>query len=127
MHDRASEVLAEGILPGESRTYDARSKCSGVPLSTLHHRAQGRRSKEQKAQSQQYLTPSEEKALEKYLKGISDLGNPMRIKFVPSLAFVIARQRSTTEKPINPPGKNWAQGFVRRHPALKSRRVRAVD
>jgi len=52
MHDRASEVLAEGILPGESRTYDARSKCSGVPLSTLHHRAQGRRSKEQKAQSQ---------------------------------------------------------------------------
>ncbi|PVH71247.1 hypothetical protein DL98DRAFT_358072, partial [Cadophora sp. DSE1049] len=80
-----------------------------------------------KAQSQQYLTPSEEKALEKYLKGISDLGNPVRIKFVPSLAFVIARQRSTTEKPINPPGKNWAQAFVRRHPALRSRRVRAIN
>jgi hypothetical protein len=127
MRDRASEVLAEGLLPGESKTYDARSKRSGVPLSTLHHRAQGRRSKEQKAQSQQYLTPSEEKALEKYLKGISDLGNPVRIKFVPSLAFVIARQRSTIEKPINPPGKNWAQGFVRRYLVLKSRRVRAID
>ncbi|KAN0104608.1 hypothetical protein V8E51_010353 [Hyaloscypha variabilis] len=68
-----------------------------------------------------------EKALEVYLKRISDLGNPVRIKFVPFLAFVIARQRSKTEKPINPPGKNWAQGFVRRHPALKSRRVRAID
>ena len=106
MNDRASEALAEGFLPGESLTYDARSKRSGVPLSTLHHRAQGRRSKEEKAQSQQYLTPSEEKALEKYLKVLSDLGNPVRIKFVPSLAFTIARQRSTTKKPINPPGKN---------------------
>ena len=28
MSDRASEVLAEGLLPGESRTYDARSKRS---------------------------------------------------------------------------------------------------
>jgi hypothetical protein len=127
MSDRASEVLAEGLLPSESRIYDARLKRSGVPLSTLYYRVQGRRSKEQKAQSQQYLTLFEEKALEKYLKGISDLGNPVQIKFIPSLAFIIARQRSTTKKPINPPGKNWAQGFVRRHPALKSRRVRAID
>ncbi|PVH73100.1 hypothetical protein DL98DRAFT_431862, partial [Cadophora sp. DSE1049] len=74
-----------------------------------------------------YLTLSEEKALEKYFKGISDLGNPMRIKFVPSLAFTIACQRSTIKKPINLPGKNWAQGFVRRHPALKSQKVRAID
>jgi hypothetical protein len=26
-----------------------------------------------------------------------------------------------------PPGKNWAQGFVKRHPELKSRRVRTID
>ena len=36
--------------PGEPRIYDAISKCSKVPLSTLHHRAYGRRSEEQKAQ-----------------------------------------------------------------------------
>jgi hypothetical protein len=75
MSDPASEALAEGFLPGEPRTYDAISKRRNVPLSTLHHRAQGRRSKEQKAQSQQYLTPSEEKALEKFLKLMSDLGS----------------------------------------------------
>jgi hypothetical protein len=78
-----------------------------VPLNTLYHRDHGRRSKEEKAQGQQYLTPSEEKALEKYLKLIADLGNPMRIKCLPSLAFSIARQRSTTNKATKPPGKNW--------------------
>ena len=34
-----------------------------VALSTLHHHACGRRSIEEKAQSQQYLTPWEEKAV----------------------------------------------------------------
>jgi hypothetical protein len=114
MSDRASQALAESFLPGEPRTYDAISKRSNVRVSTLHHRARGRRSKEQKAQSQQYLTPSEEKGLEKFLKLISDLGNPVRIKFVPSLAFSIARQRSTADKAIKPPGKNWAQSFEKR-------------
>ena len=123
--DRASKALAEASLPGEPRTYDARSKRSGVPLSTLYYRDHGRPSRETKAQGQQYLTPSEEKALEKYLKLMADLGNPVRIKCLPTLAFSIARQRSTN-KAAKPPGKNWPRGFQRRHPALKSRRVRAM-
>ena len=127
MSDRASEALAEGLLPGEPRTYRTISRHRYVPLSTLHHRAQGRRSKEQKAQSQQYLAPSEEKALERFLTLISDLGSPVRIKFVPSLAFIITRQRSTTSRTMKPPGKNWARGFEKRHSALKSRIVRAID
>jgi hypothetical protein len=49
MSDHASEALAEAFLPGEPRTYDAISKRSRVPLSTLHHRAHRRRLKEQKA------------------------------------------------------------------------------
>jgi hypothetical protein len=120
MSDCASKALAEASLPGDPRTYDARSKRSGVPLTTLYYRDHGRRSKEEKAQGQQYLTLSEEKALEKYLKLMADLGNPMRIKCLPSLAFSIARQRSTN-KATQPPGKNWAQGFQKRHPALRSR------
>jgi hypothetical protein len=62
--------------------------------------------KEKKAQSQQYLTPLEEKALEKFLKLMSNLGNPVQIKFIPSLAFSIACQRSTTGKAIKPLSKN---------------------
>jgi hypothetical protein len=91
MSDPASEALAEASQSGEARTYDAISKRSGVPLTTLYYRARGRRSKEEKAQGQQYLTLSEEKALEKYLKLAADLGNPVRIKCLPSLAFSIAR------------------------------------
>ena len=58
---------------------------------------------------------------------MADLGNPVRIKCESSLAFSIARQRSTKNTAIKPPGKNWAQGFQKRHPSLKSRRVRAMD
>ena len=68
MGDCTSKALAEASLPGEPRTYDTISKRSRVPLTTLYHRHYRRRSKEQKAQSQQHLTPPEEKALEKYLE-----------------------------------------------------------
>lgn len=127
MIDRASKALAEASVV-EPQTYDATSKCSRVPLTTLYYRDHGRRSKEEKDQHQQYLTSSEEEALRKYLKLMADLRNPMRIKFLYSLAFSIARRRATTtNKAMKPPGKNWPQGFQKRHPALKSRRVRAMD
>jgi hypothetical protein len=105
MSDCASKALAEASLPGEPRTYDATSKRSGVPLSTLYHRDHGRPSRETKAQGQQYFTPPEEEALEKYLKLMADLGNYVRIKYLVSLAFCIARQRST-KKAAKPPNKN---------------------
>jgi hypothetical protein len=58
-----------------------------------------------KAQSQQYLTPPEEKTFEKYLILMADLGNPVRIKYLPALAFSITRRRSTN-KATKPPNKN---------------------
>ena len=111
MSNRTSKALADASMLGEPRPYDARSKRSGVPLTTHYYRNLRRRSKQEKAQGQQYLTPSEEKALEKYLKLMADLGNPVRIKGLPSLTFSIARQRSTTNTATKSPGKKWAQGF----------------
>jgi hypothetical protein len=61
--DRASQALVLDLPPGMPDTYAARAEHGQVPLSTLHHRAKGRRSIEEKAQSQQYLTQCEEKAL----------------------------------------------------------------
>ena len=75
--DRASQVLVKGLPSDMPRTYTALAEKGDVPLSTLHHRAHRRRSKEQKAQSQQYLTPSEEKVLVKSLLQMSDLGSPV--------------------------------------------------
>jgi hypothetical protein len=106
MSDRVSKALAEASLPREPQMYDARSKRSGVPLTTLYYYNHGRRLKEEKAQGQQYLTPLEEKALEKHLKLMADLGNPVRIKCLPSLAFRTARQRSTINTATKPRGKN---------------------
>jgi hypothetical protein len=50
MSDRASKALAEASLLGEPRTYDARSKRSRVPLTTLYYRDHGRPLREEKAQ-----------------------------------------------------------------------------
>ena len=57
--DRASQVLAQDVLHGVLNSYRALVDHGNVPRSTLH-RARGRRSIEDKAQSQQYLTPWEE-------------------------------------------------------------------
>ena len=57
----------------------------------------------------------------------SSLGQPVRIKYIPSLAFSLANRRSTPNKPIKPPGKNWARAFEKRQPAVKARRVRSID
>lgn len=60
---------------------------------------------------------------------MSDLGQPVRIKYVPSLAFSVVRQRSsgTGSAVVKPPNKNWSRAFERRHPELKARKVRAID
>jgi hypothetical protein len=55
--DKASQVLAQGVPPGVSNSYRALADHSNIPRYTLYHRAHGRRSIEEKAQGQQYLTP----------------------------------------------------------------------
>jgi hypothetical protein len=127
--DRARQVLAQGLPPDVPRTWAAPSEWGDVPLPTLYYRAHIRPSKEEKAQRQQYLTIEEEKSLVSFLLLMSDLGQPVRIKYIPSLAFSVARQRSnvTTDNPIKPPGKNWARAFEKRNPELKARRVRSID
>jgi hypothetical protein len=58
------------------------------------------------------------------------LGSPVRVKYLPSLAFSIARRRSTTNGSTNatkPPSKNWPQAFARRHPEIRQRSNRPMD
>jgi hypothetical protein len=87
--DRASQVLAQGVPPGVPKSYCALAEHGDVPRSTLQHRACGRRSIEEKAQSQQYLTPWEEDVVVKFLLQMFDLGQPIRIKFIPSIVFSV--------------------------------------
>ena len=101
--------------------------------STRRQQARGKPSRKDKAAKQQYLTPCEEKALVEYVLRLSARGHPLPVKYLRSLALVIARRRSSTfqiptiHDDIRPPGKNWPQGFYKRHPELQSRRVKALD
>ncbi|CAN9197812.1 unnamed protein product [Alternaria alternata] len=104
--DKASRALVQPLPPSLSDSYRARADRSGVPHTTLHHRARGRRSIEEKAQSQQYLAPYEEDALVRFLLQLSDLGQPVRIKYIRFLAFYVTSQRSETDRPLKPPSKN---------------------
>jgi len=127
MPDRARQVLAQGVPPGVRRSYHALADHGGVPYTTLYCRDHGRPSIEEKAESQQYLYPWEEKALVKFLLQMSDLGHPVRIKYIPQIAFGATFRRPTADRPLKPPNKNWSKALENRHPELKARRVRALD
>ncbi|KFY83605.1 hypothetical protein V500_10028 [Pseudogymnoascus sp. VKM F-4518 (FW-2643)] len=116
--DRASQVLAQGVPPGVPDSYRALADHGNVPRSTLHYRARGRPSIEEKAQGQQYLQPWEEDVIVNFVLQMYDLGQPIRIKFIPSLAFSITRQRPEVDRPLKPPGKNWTKALEKRHPRL---------
>jgi hypothetical protein len=117
-----------------NKSYSALAASSGIPKSTLWHHAHGRRSWKAKAASQQYLTPTpqEEKALVEYLLQACRNGYPLPVKAVRTLAYVIARQRRQRSSPgqvddVRPPNPNWPQAFLKRHPELKSTRIKALD
>ena len=85
--DKASQVLARGVPPGLPQSYRALADHGGVPRSTVHARAHDRQSMQKKAERQQYLTPSEDKALVDYFLYMANIGYPVRIKHVPDIAF----------------------------------------
>jgi hypothetical protein len=89
--DRATQVLAQGVPPGVPRSYRALADHGKVPHSTLYYRARRRPLMEEKAQGQQYLKPYKEEVIVKYLLQMSNLGYPIQIKFIPSLAYSVTR------------------------------------
>ena len=125
--DRASQVLAQGVPPSVPNTYRALADHGNVPRSALHHRARERRSIEEKAQSQQYLTSWEEDVVVKFLLQMSNLGQPIRMKFIPSIAFSVTRKRPKANEPLKPPRRNWAKALENRHLVLQAKRVKSLN
>lgn len=125
--DRASQALAKGVPEGVRRSYRILADHSGVSHSTLQHRKAGRRSIEEKAQSQLYLWPPEAKAVIEFCLHMSDLGQPIQMKHIPSIAFRATRHRPLESRPSKPPGKNWPKAFEKRYPQLQAKREKALD
>jgi hypothetical protein len=46
---------------------------------------------------------------------MADLGYPIRMKFIPSLAYSVTRHRPTAERPPKAPGRNWTKALEKRH------------
>jgi hypothetical protein len=104
--DRASQVLAQGIPSGVPKSYRALVDHGGVPRSTLFYRAHGRRSMQEKAKSQQYLTPLEEDVVVRFLLQMFDLGQPRQMKFIPSIAFSVTGQRPIADRALKLLGRS---------------------
>jgi Tc5 transposase DNA-binding domain len=104
---------------------------NGVSLqpskSALWRRAQGGPTLKDKAVRQQYLTLCEEGALVRYVMEYAERGYPLPVKSLRSLALVIARRRGSDDRDLHLPGKNWPQGFYKRHPLLKAKTLKALD
>jgi hypothetical protein len=124
--DAASRALAQALPAGVADTYANRSEYGNAPLSTVIHRDHGRRSREEQAGSQQYLSREEEIALMSFLLLNFSFGQPVHIKFIRSLAFSIARQQTYEDRPTKPLGKNWPKAFEKLHPQLQAKRVRSI-
>ena len=131
--DAAGAVLATLKCSTKHETYAALSEFSRVPASTLWHREQGRPSRREVAAQKQYLNSSEEKALADYVLRMAERGHPAPVKLLRYLAWMIARRRSSTfqiladDNRVQPPGKNWPQGFYKRHPQLRPRKLRPIE
>lgn len=103
-----------------------------LPRTTKWYRKRGRPSRREKAAAQQYLSQREEKALADYARRMARSGHSLPIKSLRSLAQSIRHYRESvlpmSELDGPPlPGKNWSQGFYKRHPELRARRTRAID
>ncbi|KAF2462951.1 uncharacterized protein BDR25DRAFT_385237, partial [Lindgomyces ingoldianus] len=77
--------------------------------------------------SQHYLTPCEENAVDDFVLHMDILGQPIRIKYIPAIAFSATRYRPEADRPLKPPGVNWAKRLERRRPELIARTRKPQD
>ena len=58
---------------------------------------------------------------------MKNLEQPVRMKYIASIAFSATRQRPLADSPLKPPGVNWAKALERRRPELIARKARPQD
>jgi len=125
--DVASRALVEPLPDGIPDTFPARAAHFNVALATLYARASGRPSREAKAVDQQYLYPYEEKAVSDFLIQCGILGQPVRVKYIPAIAFSVTRHRPEADRPLKPPHYSWAKRFEKRRMELVIRKNKPQD
>jgi hypothetical protein len=125
--DLASQDLTKGVPEGVRHSYRTLADHSGVSHSTLQHREVGRRSIGEKAQSQLHLWTPEAKAVIEFCLHMSDLGQLIQIKHMPSIAFRATRYRPLISRLSKPLDKNWSKAFEKCYPKLQAKSEKAID
>ncbi|KAK8869161.1 transposase [Apiospora arundinis] len=95
----------------------------GIPRSTLISRLHGRQSRRESKSTYQKLSPVQEKHLADWILAQEALGVAPTHTQIKELA---QRVLALHGNPM-PLGKNWIESFLRRHPALRTKRQRRID
>ncbi|KAK8086811.1 transposase [Apiospora phragmitis] len=95
----------------------------GIPRSTLISRLHGRQSRRESKSAYQKLSPVQEKHLADWILAQEALGVAPTHTQIKELA---QRVLALHGNPM-PLGKNWIESFLRRHPALRTKRQRRID
>lgn len=120
--DIASRALVDPLSDGIPDTFPAQVAHFNVPLATFYARASGRSSREAKAVDQKYLYPYEEKAVSDFLAQCGILGQPVRVKYIPTIAFSATCYRPEVDRLPKPPYYSWAKRFEKRRIELVIRK-----
>ena len=95
----------------------------GVSYTTLYGRIKGAKPRKEASQARQRLSVGEEEALQDWIIQLSNWGWPCQIFQLRAMAIGLLHQKSDMEEL----GLHWVQGFLKRHPTLKSRFVTGLD
>jgi hypothetical protein len=118
----ATRALTEALPDGIPDTLAARAAHFNVPLSTLGHRKLERESIQAKAQKQRYLTLYEANAVVEFLLQQKAFGTPVRMKHIAAIAFSATRNQPLADRPLKPPGPNWAKAFEKHRPEIVAKK-----
>lgn len=117
---------ASELESGQHSSVRAAAKAHNVPEASLRHRQSGRRSHKDAHADQQTLTPAAESALADHIRRCASSGFPLTPATIREYANTITRP---VPGRIDTPavGKAWLQGFLLRHPSLKSAWSRCLE
>lgn len=127
--DEREQRLQQAAVEVRQGAHDSIRKAAAahnVPESTLRTRLAGTPPKKDAQVGQQSLTPAAESALVEHIRRCAYSGYPLTPANIREYANTISRRISGRVDAVDV-GRNWLQGFLLRHPTIRSHWSRCLD
>ena len=133
------EKALKGLEDGTYESLAKAAQANDLSKSSLGHRKNGRRPRQEAHQSEQIFTPAAEKAIAKWILKLDDYGFSPRVDILMGLVKHLAKDAKNRQVQIRdfaqgkkPPqkniiGKNWITRFLNRHPVLAAKFASRID